>query len=173
MFMERTSRVEEHEKNPKAKLRGGPQASDHAQLCENFLLPPHKMFKLVLNASNRNDEIKECTLELNKTDVHLLTHLLISDFPTTSFLTNKPIQKRQLDGGGPASALTQIPSQLQNFGQLQQGFSTLMNTMKDGKMVMGGFSFVIVPAPDMEQLQGLPTLGGLPSIPSLPGAGGS
>ncbi|XP_073995882.1 uncharacterized protein isoform X1 [Rhodnius prolixus] len=95
------------------------------------------------------------------------------DFPTTSFLTNKPIQKRQLDGGGPASALTQIPSQLQNFGQLQQGFSTLMNTMKDGKMVMGGFSFVIVPAPDMEQLQGLPTLGGLPSIPSLPGAGGS
>ncbi|XP_014287913.1 uncharacterized protein [Halyomorpha halys] len=60
-----------------------------------------------------------------------------------------------------------ISSAMNNF---QSGLSTLFNAsnMKESKMVMGGFSFFIIPSPNLQQLQQL-NPGIISQLPSLPG----
>ena len=67
--------------------------------------------------------------------------------------------------GSPGGGL--IPT---DVSSLQSGFGPLMNTMKDGKLVVGGFSFLVIPNPDATQLASM-AQGGMPFMGAIPGAG--
>lgn len=60
-----------------------------------------------------------------------------------------------------------ISSAMNNF---QSGISTLFNAsnMKESKLVIGGFSFFIIPSPNLQQLGQL-NPGIISQLPSLPG----